>query len=74
MARSSFGPLPSLAGIYLYGDYCAGEIRQFDPSDPAGTDKSTGLDVPSLSSFGEGPYGRIYVTSLDGPVYRIVEQ
>jgi glucose/arabinose dehydrogenase len=66
--------LPSLAGLYLYGDFCAGEIRQFDPSDPQGTDRSTGLNVSSLSSFGEGPYARIYVTSLDGAVYRIVEK
>jgi hypothetical protein len=30
------------------------------------------LKVPSLSSFGEDAQGRVYVTSLDGPVYRIV--
>ena len=65
--------LPSLAGIYLYGDYCGGEIRMFDPSDPEGTDVSTGLEVSSLSSFGEGPFSRIYVTSLDGAVYRLTE-
>jgi glucose/arabinose dehydrogenase len=66
--------LPSLAGIYVYADFCAGEIRGFDPSDPEGTDRSLGLEVGQLSSFGEGPFGRIYVTSLDGAVYRIVER
>jgi hypothetical protein len=27
--------------------------------------------VPSVSSFGEDASGRVYVTSLDGPVYRL---
>ena len=31
------------------------------------------LDVPQLSSFGEDASGRVYVTSLDGPVYRLVQ-
>jgi glucose/arabinose dehydrogenase len=66
--------LPSLAGIYVYADFCGGEIRGFDPSDPEGTDRSLGLDVGQPSSFGEGPFGRIYVTSLDGAVYRLVEK
>ena len=32
----------------------------------------TSLRVDSLSSFGEDAEGRVYATSLDGPVYRIV--
>jgi hypothetical protein len=27
--------------------------------------------VPNLSSFGEDALGRVYATSLDGPVYRL---
>jgi hypothetical protein len=30
--------------------------------------------VDSLSSFGEDARGRVYVTSLDGPVYRLVQR
>jgi hypothetical protein len=26
--------------------------------------------VPSIASFGEDAHGRVYVASLDGPVYR----
>jgi glucose/arabinose dehydrogenase len=65
--------LPSLYGRYLYGDYCAGELRSF-PSQPgrrASDDRALGLNVPSLSSFGEDDAGHVYATSLDGPVYRL---
>lgn len=65
--------LPSLRGRYLYGDFCAGELRSFVPAaGGARDDGGTGLEVPSLSSFGEDASGRIYATSLDGPVFRLV--
>ena len=66
--------LPSLYGRYLYGDYCQGELRSFaaDPSKPAGDDRPLGLEVSSLSSFGEDLSQRIYALSLEGPVYRLV--
>jgi glucose/arabinose dehydrogenase len=65
--------LPSLRGRYLYGDYCNGELRSFEPA-PGGArgDRALGLTVPSLSSFGEDSGGRIYATSLDGPVFQLV--
>ncbi len=66
--------LPSLTGRYLYSDNCAGFIHSLNPfaSNPAATDADTGLDVASPGGFGEAARGRIYVTSLSGPVYRIV--
>jgi glucose/arabinose dehydrogenase len=66
--------LRSLYGRYLYGDYCAGQLRSFIPAPHAETgrdDRELGLQVPELSSFGEDSAGRIYVTSLAGPVYRL---
>jgi glucose/arabinose dehydrogenase len=65
--------LRALAGRYLYADFCGGEIRSLDAGvrKPARTDRPTGLSVASPSSFGEGVGGRIYVTSLTGPVYQI---
>ena len=65
--------LPALAGRYLYADFCIGEIRSFDPSSPGPSDASAGLEVDQPSSFGEGAGGSIYVTSLSGEVYRIVQ-
>ena len=65
--------LPSLYGRYLYGDFCAGELRSFSaaPGGEVDDDRSLGLEVPALSSFGEDSVGRLYATSLDGPVYRL---
>jgi glucose/arabinose dehydrogenase len=64
--------LPSLYGRYIYGDFCAGELRSFIPSPTQGKDdKPLGQTVSALSSFGEDSAGHVYATSLDGPVYRI---
>ncbi|MFL5892930.1 MAG: PQQ-dependent sugar dehydrogenase [Solirubrobacterales bacterium] len=66
--------LASLYGRYLYGDFCLGDLRSFPavPGHRASDDQALGLNVPSLSSFGEDDAGHIYATSLDGPVYRLV--
>jgi glucose/arabinose dehydrogenase len=65
--------VPALAGRYLYADFCNGDIRSLDPRapNPSATDSATGLRVDSPSSFGEGARGRLYVASLEGPVFRI---
>jgi hypothetical protein len=67
------GPgMGSLYGRYLYGDLCEGDIRSFSPSAPALTDRSEGLHIGSLNSFGQDSCGRLYAISGDGPVYRLV--
>ncbi len=63
---------PALSGRYLYGDYCSGRVRAFRISGGAPVESQlVGLQVPSISAFGEDASGRQYVLSLDGPVYRI---
>jgi len=67
--------LPGLAGRYLYGDFCRGQIRSLRIAGGRATgDGSLGLTVPSLSSFGEDARGRVYLASLNGPVYRLVSK
>lgn len=67
--------LPSMTGRYVYGDFCAGELRSFRPTARrAVDDKPVGLEVSSLSSFGEDNEGHVYAVSLDGPVYRLVPE
>jgi hypothetical protein len=62
-----------LFGRYLYGDLCAGELRSFVPALPAARcDRSEGISVDGLNSFGEDSSGRLYAVSGNGPVYRIV--
>jgi glucose/arabinose dehydrogenase len=64
--------LPALAGRYVYTDLCHGDIRSFVPNLGGASDhQSTGLQVNSPTSFGEGPGGQIYVASLSGDVYRL---
>jgi glucose/arabinose dehydrogenase len=65
--------LPQLNGRYVYGDYCESTLRSLIPSTPrARDDRSLGLQVESLVSFGEDADRHIYAVSLDGPVYRLV--
>ncbi len=66
--------LVSLRGRYLYGDYCQGQLRSFtaDPSAKATDDRELGVEVPSVSSFGEDRAGHIYAVSGSGPVYRLI--
>ena len=66
--------LPALDGRYVYSDFCAGALHSFNLNDPQGTDAATGLTVSVPSSFGADSRGRPYVTSLDGPLYRIVRR
>ena len=66
--------VPSLVGRYVYGDFCVGRIRsvRLRTGSASGDRAVSGLRrVSNLSSFGEDALGRVYVTSLDGPVYRI---
>ena len=64
--------VPALYGRYVYGDYCNSHLRVATLR--AGRRvRSRRLSVPAISgvsSFGEDAAGRVYVTSLNGPVYR----
>jgi glucose/arabinose dehydrogenase len=65
--------LPSLYKRYIYADLCEGELRSLVPNlRGASSDRRLGLSVATPSSFGEDTHGRIYVVSLEGPVYRLV--
>jgi glucose/arabinose dehydrogenase len=65
--------LRSLYKRYVYADLCEGELRSLVPHlGGATSDRKLGLSVSTPSSFGEDTRGRIYVASLEGPVYRLV--
>jgi len=64
--------VPGAYGRYLFGDFCKGQILSAKLRTPRVQSlRRTGLKVSGLSSFGEDARGRVYVVSLNGPVYRL---
>jgi glucose/arabinose dehydrogenase len=64
--------VPAARGRYFYGDYCSGRVWSVRVSGG----RAVGLrmepfKVESLSSFGEGPAGGLYLASLEGAIYRL---
>jgi glucose/arabinose dehydrogenase len=65
--------LRSLYKRYVYADLCEGHLRSLVPHLTRATgQRKLGLAVSTPSSFGEDTRGRVYVVSLEGPVYRLV--
>ena len=65
--------LRGLRGRYVYADLCEGQLRSLVPHlKRASGDRKLGLSVASPTSFGEDLRHRLYVTSLEGPVFRLV--
>jgi hypothetical protein len=66
--------VPALYGRYVYGDFCKGRLRSAKLSPGSASDDAAVPGVATidqLSSFGEDARGRVYATSLSGPVYRL---
>jgi len=71
--------VPALDGWYVYGDYCRTGLTGIYLA-PSGEPAETftvhtallGTDAQTVTSFGVGPDGELYVCSLDGPVWRVV--
>jgi glucose/arabinose dehydrogenase len=66
---------PSLAGRYVYGDYCQGWVRTLTrASGGSPAEERLSVDnVGSILSFGEDAAGELYLLSSNGKVYRITE-
>jgi len=65
--------LKALRGRYVFADLCEGEIRSLQPGlKRVRSAPPIGISISTPTSFGEDTRGRLYVTSLDGPVYRLV--
>jgi hypothetical protein len=64
--------VPGLYGRYVYGDYCESHLRVATLRAGRRAQSRT-LSVPPVTgvgSFGEDASGRLYVVSVNGPVYR----
>jgi hypothetical protein len=64
----------ALSGQYLYADYCAGFVRGYRVAGGTTVDWTTRLSPGTqIVSFGEDARGDVYIVTLTGGVYRIVE-
>ncbi len=74
--------VPAWGGVYLYGDYCSGELFGLAWDGAAVTDLGVVLDLDSLGigqgsqlplGFGSNAYGDVFITTVDailgGPVF-----
>ena len=64
--------IAELAGTYVYGDFCSGEVFGIRAD---GSGEETRLDIPivsQLTSFGLDASGEIYALSRAGGIFRVV--
>jgi glucose/arabinose dehydrogenase len=67
--------IPSLQGLYFFGDYCQGWVRSFRYQAGAVselTDWPTLRPGGSITSFGEDAAGELYVMTQGGSLFKIV--
>ena len=66
--------LPSLNGVYLFGDFCSGRVWALDRDAEPGWRliEVADLDRP-LSSFGTDANGELLILTFGGPLARLVE-
>jgi glucose/arabinose dehydrogenase len=67
--------LPALYKRYVYADFCEGQLRSLVPHlKGASDDRKLGLAVENPTSFGEDGAHHLYVSSLSGQVYRLIQR
>ena len=63
--------IPDLAGWYVFGDFCTGEIWALDPNAPPDAPRVIDLgQLAGLSSIAQGPERELYAVSNAGTVAR----
>jgi glucose/arabinose dehydrogenase len=63
---------PALQGAYLFADYCSGRIFAINAAtDTFEAPVEVGRVDGSASAFGEDAAGELYVSTLDGVIYRV---
>jgi glucose/arabinose dehydrogenase len=70
------GAMREWQGIYLYGDYCSGEIwglmHQAGAAPDAGWQSRLLFETgANITTFGEDPNGEVYFASRGGSIYRL---
>ena len=66
------GAMPSLAGTYVYGDFCSGRIWGLRVSGDSVTEHALLVESGlSITSFGEDLEGNLYILSRNEGIYRL---
>jgi len=65
--------VPALFGRYIFTDFCNSDIRSFKLRNGRVGSRSTGISESSISSFAANAAGKVFMTSLSGPVFRLVQ-
>jgi hypothetical protein len=65
--------IPDLVGSYVFGDDCTPPVLalRIDGSGSLLLERPLGIDVPTLSSFGQDAAGELYALSLTDGLFRI---
>jgi glucose/arabinose dehydrogenase len=62
----------ALAGWYVFGDYCSGEIWALDPASPVEAPRVVEIaSLPGLAVIAEGPRRELYAVSNAGVIARL---
>jgi glucose/arabinose dehydrogenase len=64
--------IPPLRGYYIYADFCSGKVWRRLAAGGRPVEMSFSGDVGQISSFGQGAFGELFMTSLSGSVYRLI--
>ena len=68
------GRIEELTGVYLFGDFCSGEVfglRRFADGRTTQAPVTFDGDLGQIVSFGQGPGNELYVFESGGTLYRI---
>jgi glucose/arabinose dehydrogenase len=65
--------IPALRGQYVLTDYCRGELLALMRGGASRAQvRDLNIEMPTVSSFGEGPDGELYVLSQSTGIFKIV--
>ena len=75
------GPsLPEWQGIYLFGDYCSGDVGGLLPGEQPTSSETAWQqawlfrNVGRITSFGEDRAGDVYLTDFNGGIFKLVKK
>jgi glucose/arabinose dehydrogenase len=67
--------LPEWYGVYIYGDYCTGNIWGLLRNPDGSWQNALLYDLPvNITSFGQDQAGEIYLVSITGKIFKLIKK